>query len=256
MRYSLRKKHYPWFLKLFSFVSGGLLWQYFGFGGLLPVPSEIFSSLWHELYSGDMMSHLSSSLYRFCIGLVFGWILGVVVGISIVLSNSLFCILIPWLVLLFPVPKIALFPFFIIWLGIGEEARITTIGLGVFMPSVVCAWLGARAVPSSFLTLGKCYLLSRRLVIQYIYFPSMLPYLFLSLRLAVILGLILLVTSEMLGAEFGLGAFVLASGSMGILDKLFAGVLLISVVGILCITILGILEQQVVHWQKGSRFIE
>ncbi|PJE79326.1 putative aliphatic sulfonates transport permease protein SsuC [invertebrate metagenome] len=249
---------YLWGYSLCSLFIGLLLWEWAVWhwsDGLLPSPIMILRCLWEQFEQGNILVHFNASSLRFIFGLFFGMVTGVIVGFCIAMYPFAFYCLIPWLALLFPIPKIAFFPVLIVFLGVGEASRIMTISIGVFMPSVICAWLGVRSIPQDLLLMAHSFSLSRWQIFKGIIFPGSLPYLLLSVRLSITLALILLITAEMLGAQTGIGAFILASGSMGLLDQLFAGVLVISVSGLFMVGCLGMLELKILHWQRKTRWI-
>src|SRR6185437_6395722 len=113
------------------------LWQAAGSLGLvnslfLPTPSAIVRAIWQLAVSGALWQHMSYSLMRIVTGWVLGTITVVAVGFAIGLFNHARAIGITFISALFPIPKIALLPLLILWLGIGEEPKIATIALGVF----------------------------------------------------------------------------------------------------------------------------
>ncbi|MDP0588839.1 MAG: ABC transporter permease [Candidatus Endonucleobacter bathymodioli] len=237
-----------------SLLAGLLLWQYCLSGddfSLMPPPSAIFSALQDLIGSGELWLHATASIKR----LVPGWISGVCIGwftgVLIGTSMTAFRLITPWLVLLFPVPKIALFPAFILFFGIGESARISIIFMGVFFPVVYCVWQSVLSVPASFVDMGKSFGLSSFSIVWRIIIPGSLPGLFLSCRLTIAIALILLLAAEMLGANDGLGAFIVGAGSMAMMDKLFAGVTVLSLFSLFMFCMLGLLEKYYVHW-RGS----
>ncbi|MDP0561216.1 MAG: ABC transporter permease subunit [Candidatus Endonucleobacter sp. (ex Gigantidas childressi)] len=240
-----------------SLLTGLLLWQYCLSNGndvgLMPSPSAIFSALQELIHSGELWLHATASIKRlvpgWISGVCIGWFTGVLIGISV----TAFRLVAPWLVLLFPVPKIALFPAFILFLGIGESARISIVFVGVFFPVVYCVWQSVLSVPASLIDMGKSFGLSPFSIVWRIIIPGSLPGVFLSCRLTIAIALILLLAAEMLGANEGLGAFIVGAGSMAMLDQLFAGVTVLSFFSLFMFCVLGLLEKYYVHWSGSAR---
>jgi len=115
------------------------LWQLAGSAGwvnplFLPTPVAIARAIWHLAMSGTLWRHLSVSIMRIGTGWLLGTVAGVIVGFAIGLSSLARGVGITFISALFPIPKIALLPLLILWLGIGEEPKIATIALGVFFP--------------------------------------------------------------------------------------------------------------------------
>ena len=121
------------------FRGGGFLPRRIGGVGplVLPAPSEALAALAHLLESGLLWKHLGASLQRLAAGWTLGTLLGVAVGVSIGLFSLARAGLGPMVAALFPIPKIALLPLFVIWFGIGEGSKVATILFGTFFPTVV-----------------------------------------------------------------------------------------------------------------------
>src|SRR5260370_29312074 len=127
-------------------------WQLAGSAGwvnplFLPAPSTIAVAIYKLAVSGALWHHLSWSIMRIGAGWILGTIAGVIVGFAIGLSGLARGVGITFLSALFPIPKIALLPLLILWLGIGEQPKIATIALGVFFSTAISVYSGVDAVP-------------------------------------------------------------------------------------------------------------
>src|SRR5229473_3945186 len=127
-------------------------WQLAGSAGwvnplFLPAPSAIAVAIYKLAVSGALWHHLSVSIMRIGTGWILGTVAGVIVGFSIGLSSLARGVGITFISALFPIPKIALLPLLILWLGIGEEPKIATIALGVFFSTAISVYSGVDAVP-------------------------------------------------------------------------------------------------------------
>src|SRR2546429_7422611 len=123
------------------------LWQLAGSAGwvnplFLPAPSAIAVAIYKLAQSGALWQHLSWSILRIGSGWVLGTVAGVIVGFAIGLSTLARGVGITFISALFPIPKIALLPLLILWLGIGEEAKIATIALGVVFFTAISGYSG------------------------------------------------------------------------------------------------------------------
>src|SRR5487761_2426783 len=161
------------------------LWQAAGSAALvnplfLPTPISVARALWQ---------HHSYSIMRIGTGWLLGTVSGIVVGFGIGLSSLARGVGITLISALFPIPKIALLPLLILWLGIGEEPKIASIAL------------------------------------------------------------LLVVSAEMIGAEYGIGAFVLQAGNLMQTDQLLAGVVILSLFGLEVGRLISWLETRLLHWR-------
>ena len=158
--------------------------------------------------------------------------------------------LIPVVAALFPIPKIALLPLFVIWFGIDEGSKYALIALGTFTPTVVSTYGAVDNVDRTLVRMGQSFGLSWFSIVRKIVLPGALPGILSGLRVSIAIGIILLVAAEMLGAEYGIGAYILQAGSLYDLERLFAGVLILSVLGVTTSWVIGLLEKRLLRWRS------
>ena len=138
------------------------IWQAAGSTGLvnplfLPAPSAIARAIYQLAISGALWQHLSASILRIGVGWLLGTAAGVAVGFAIGLSRLARSVGITFISALFPIPKIALLPLLILWLGIGEEPKIATIALGVFFSTAISVYSGVDAVPRNLIRMAQSF---------------------------------------------------------------------------------------------------
>jgi len=207
----------------------------------LPRPSAVAATLVELAATGLLWTHLLPSLERLVVGAAMGASAGVAVGVLIGLFSLVRAGLVPLVAALFPIPKIALLPLFVIWFGIGEGSKYALIALGTFTPMVVATYGGVDAVDRSLIRMGQSFGLAWWSIVTKIVLPGALP--------AILSGLILLVAAEMLGAQYGVGAYVLEAGSLYDLERLFAGVTLLSIMGVIANTLIARVERWLLAWR-------
>jgi NitT/TauT family transport system permease protein len=215
----------------------------------LPPPAAIGRALWTLLASGELTAHLSASLRRLAIG----WTLGTVCGIGAGLAAGLWTVarspVAAVVAALFPVPKIALVPLFIVWFGIGEGSKIATLSLGAFFPTAVAALGGVDAVPRGLIRMGQSFGLSQARIVAAIVLPGALPTILTGFRVTASISIVLLVAAEMIGADRGIGAFVLAAGNLYDTENLMAGIAVLSLLGLAVGSAIGALERRLLAWR-------
>jgi NitT/TauT family transport system permease protein len=215
----------------------------------LPAPSSVLLALWGLIQDGTLWENLRASLVRLVAGWSLGTIFGVLAGFLIGISSLGRAIGIPVISALFPVPKIALLPLFILWLGIGETSKVTVIALGVFFPTAIATFSAIDAVPRGLIRMAQSFDLPWHAILRKIVFPAAMPGILAGFRITASVALLLLVSAEMIGAQFGIGAFVLTQGQLMQTDSLLAGVCVLSVLGLLIGTALSRLEKRLLHWR-------
>lgn len=216
----------------------------------LPAPSEAFGALVDLFQTGMLWKHLGASLYRLVVGWTLGSLLGIAVGLFIGLFSLARAGLLPLVSALFPVPKIALLPLFIIWFGIGEGSKVATILFGTFFPTVIATYGGVDNVDRNLIRMGQSFGMSWLSIVRKIILPGAMPAILSGFRISASIAIVLLVAAEMIGAEFGVGAYILMAGALFALDQLIAGVALLSLIGLIIAWLIGKLEKRLLSWRS------
>jgi NitT/TauT family transport system permease protein len=215
----------------------------------LPPPTRIANALNGMLSSGELFAHLQASLVRIGTGWLIGSVAGVLLGGLIGLSWLGRSAGLPFISALFPVPKIALLPLLILWFGIGEASKIATIALGVFFPMAVSTYAGVDSVPRKLIRMAQSFNVPFHAIILHVVVPATLPSILSGCRISASIALILVVSAEMIGANTGIGALLLASGNLMQTEKLMAAIVAISLLGLLIGTLISWLERVLLAWR-------
>ncbi|NQY24534.1 MAG: ABC transporter permease [Campylobacteraceae bacterium] len=216
----------------------------------LPRPSGVFTAF-VELYdSGLLFEHLIPSFTRLIVGSCLGIFLGIIIGVLIALFSTLRASFLPLISALFPVPKIALLPLFVIWFGIDEGSKYALIALGTFTPTVIATYAAVDNVDRNLIRMGQSFGLSWMSIVKNIILPGSLPGILSGIRISLAIGIILLVAAEMLGASYGIGAYVLEAGSLYDLERLFVGVSILSAMGVFLSYLVALLEKKLLSWRN------
>ena len=215
----------------------------------LPKPSDVLETMIELYHSGLLFKHLVPSISRLILGSLIGISLGITIGTLIGLFSYIRSGLVPVIAAIFPIPKIALLPLFVIWFGIGEGSKYALIALGSFTPTVVATYGAVDNVDRTLIRMGQSFGLSWTSIVRKIVLPGAMPGILSGLRISLAISIILLVAAEMLGAEFGIGAYILEAGSLYDLERLFTGVAILSALGVTVSVLIGMLEQKVLKWR-------
>ncbi|HEX8167954.1 MAG TPA: ABC transporter permease [Beijerinckiaceae bacterium] len=216
---------------------------------LLPGPVEVARALADLVSSGELAEHLAASLYRIALGFALGAVGGMALGIAIGLSTVARSVGVPGVNALFPIPKIAIMPILILWLGIGEAPKVATIALGVFFPMAVSTFGAIDNVPRNLVRMAQSFGVPFLDVVRKVMLPGALPGILSGLRISASIALLLVVAAEMIGADRGIGAFVMQAGNLMQTDRLLAGVAVLSVLGLLIGMGLARLERALLAWR-------
>ena len=216
----------------------------------LPRPSDVVATLVQLWKSGLFFQHVAPSLTRLAVGSAMGVLAGVAVGVMIGLFSLARAGLVPLVAALFPIPKIALLPLFVIWFGIDEGSKYALIALGTFTPTVVATFGAVDNVDRTLVRMGQSFGLKWWSIVRKIVLPGALPGILSGLRTSLSIGIILLVAAEMLGAQYGIGAYILEAGSLYDLERLFAGVVILSSLGVVVSWLIAQLEKRLLIWRS------
>jgi NitT/TauT family transport system permease protein len=230
------------------------LWQAGASAGLiptlfLPAPISIARALWALTVSGELWANLSVSLMRLAAGWIAGTVFGIGMGLAVGLSSAFRSPGMALVSALFPIPKIALVPLFIIWFGIGEGSKLITLAFGVFFPTVIATAGGVDSVPRGLIRMGQSFGLSHGSIVRKIVLPAALPAILSGFRVTSSIAIVLLVAAEMIGADKGIGAFVLSAGNLYDTDNLLAGIIVLSLIGLIVSWVIGRLEKAFLRWR-------
>ncbi|GIX48635.1 MAG: ABC transporter permease [Candidatus Tectimicrobiota bacterium] len=213
-----------------------LLWEGLTRGGLLPPevlpPLDRVLERWAAFWwGGDLLPHLVTSLWREATGFSLSVAVGVPLGIGMAWVPRLRRACEPLLALSYPVPKQALIPVFMLWLGIGHASKIAVIFVGCLIPVVISSLNGARGVDPYLLWSATNLGTPRHRLLWRVIVPAALPDILGGIRMALSISFILLVTSEILAARAGLGYLCFFLGESGAYEEMFAVVLTVVLLG-------------------------
>jgi NitT/TauT family transport system permease protein len=217
----------------------------------LSPPSAVLASIAQLVETGQLWKHVAASLQRSLWGLLLASFSGVVLGLLIGSSRRLAAIVDPVLQLFRQTSAFALFPVFILFLGIGELSKVAIIFWASFWPVLLSTVSGVKQVDrllvNSALSMGA----SQRFVFFKVVLPASLPSIFTGVRLAGAYSITALVAAEMIGAHSGLGFLTLNSQETFQIPTMYAGILLLAVLGLLLNYLLALLERWLLRWRKG-----
>ena len=216
----------------------------------LPRPTAVVETLVQLWQTGGLWKHLIPSLQRLLVGGALGISFGIALGVMIGLFSYVRAGLVPLIAALFPIPKIALLPLFVIWFGIDEMSKYMLIAFGTFTPTVVATYGAVDNVDRSLIRMGQSFGLSWWSIVRKIVLPGAFPAILSGLRVSIAIAIILLVAAEMLGAQYGVGSYILAAGSLYDLEKLFAGVAILSIMGLIVNFVIGQVERRFLSWRE------
>jgi NitT/TauT family transport system permease protein len=198
---------------------------------------------------GDLINILAS-LRRMAIGLSLAVALAIPLGLMMGRSRAVASFFNPLLMVIYPVPKAALMPVIMLWLGVGDVSKTLVIFLGVSLPIIYHSFQGARAVEEKMLWSGAAMGMSAAQRMLRIVLPSALPEILTGCRTGLVLALITMVTSEMIARQSGAGNILFNALDMAQYDTVFAMIIIIGAMGIILDAAFERLRGRLVKWSE------
>ena len=225
-------------------------------GVLRPVlfssPLVIGRTLVSSFASGEMVGHMVATLTRTVAGLALGAVPGLLLGLAMGWSTPLRRALDPIFAALHPIPKIAILPLLMIFLGIGEASRIAVASVAAFFPMLINTMAAVRAINPIYFEVAQNYGASRYRLFARVVLPACLPLVFSGLRLAANVTLLVTIGAEIVMADRGLGALVWLSWETLRVELLYATLVVIAALGIGLTGGLRLIRRAVVPWQVDA----
>ena len=213
---------------------------------LLPSPANVVETSID--WSDQLPRHTLVTLYETVVGFMASIALGIPIAVMIVYSRFLQRTIYPILLALQSVPKVAIAPLLLMWVGHGELPKIIVVFLVCFFPIVVSATSGMQAVPAALLDLVRSLSADQFHVFLKIRLPNSLPYIFVGLKVAITLAVIGAVIGEFVGSNQGLGYLILISTQQFDTALAFAAIILLTLMSIVLFYLVEFLERFIVPW--------
>jgi len=217
----------------------------------LPPLSEVVGA-WIELIKdGELVGNGLSSLYRAAAGLALSIVIGGALGIFMAWWKPVNVLVAPIVEIFYPLPKSALIPVTVIWLGFGDGSKILLIFLGCMLPVTIGAFNGARSSEQVLVWSARSMGASRLRTLWDVVVPSAMPELLNGIRTALALSFILLVSSELIVAQKGFGFLIGFLGANGNYDAMYAVVLTVAFLGFAADRIYLLITERALAWRAS-----
>jgi NitT/TauT family transport system permease protein len=231
------------------------LWQFAVTDALLPYfsrPSLIAAKLYELLTHQDIYRHISVTLAEITMGYALGAVIGLSLGFILGRSQFLSAALQPYIIGLYSIPKIALAPVFIVWLGLGIASKVAVVFVASFFLVFFNTYSGLISINEELVRLARLMGASWPQTVTRVILPAAAPQIFLGLRTAVPYAVIGAVIGEYIGSSEGLGYFILYASQTYDAAALFAGIIILVAIVFLADFGLNWLEGRVIRWRKAG----
>jgi ABC-type nitrate/sulfonate/bicarbonate transport system permease component len=228
----------------------------------LPAASDMFGALWHGLtttappgavVSGSIADHLAWSMRNLSIGLIIACVIGIPAGLLMGGNRYFETVLSPYVWALASLPRIALVPLFILFLGFTVKMQITIITLSAVFPIIINAWAGVKTTEKSLLAAAKVFGASRFELYRKVVLPYTLPFIISGIQQGIGRGLIGVIIAEIFGGSKGLGFLIQRAADTFNSALMYAVLLLLVIVSLSLIQFTRWLEAYVAPWRRVNQ---
>ncbi|HEY6833556.1 MAG TPA: ABC transporter permease [Pseudolabrys sp.] len=215
---------------------------------LFPPPSVVAGTFWGLVADGTFVRPLGATMALFAAGYLVAVVCGIVLGLLMGTSQTVNHLLDPLIESIRPMPKAALVPVLMLFLGFGAPMMITAVALASFFPVLINTIQGVRGTDSVLIATGRTFGLGRTAITFKIILPAAMPYIFAGMRVAVGLALLMTILTEMLAGNSGLGYLVLENQRSFRIREMYAWLVILAIVGLLINIAMAKVERRWVPW--------
>ena len=198
---------------------------------LFPSPLTVFQAFCQWMSEGGLFQDLYASFFRLLSGFVVGGTVGIAIGMLTGRVTLVRQLLGPLIQFLRPLPPVAIIPMIIVWLGIGDTAKIFSISFAVFFPVWINTHMGALSIPESYLWSANLLSKSKLKIVVKVLMPAALPHIVAGLRTSIAIAFIMVYVSEIAGPSSGIGYQISISHLAYRIDKMIAALIVLTLFG-------------------------
>ncbi len=251
------RRYYNWWVGTIAVIVFLGLWEWASDTGVVnPLfgssPHRIFDELKTLIETGQLWPNVWISAEEFAWGFLIAIVVAIPLGILIGWYRPIEAIFSPFVTFLNAVPRVALLPLLIIWVGIGIELKIAVVLLGALIAILINTITGIKSLDPALLTMAKSFGASDFKIFRTIALPGSVPYILSGIRVGLGHALTGVVVGELYASTTGVGHLIAVAGNTFQTDLVFAGVVIIAVFGLIATGILTKLEQHFQTWRQTA----
>jgi NitT/TauT family transport system permease protein len=239
------------FLLLWEVASGRWIEPF-----LISSPSRIFSSMLAGFYSGDLLQHTWVTFQEIAIGFPLGALTGIALGYWFGRSRLLAEIFEPIIIALNGIPRTAVAPLFIVWLGIGIWSKVGVVFLLTFFLNFFNTYTGMRQMDQEYVDLAKLMGVKGWKLTFKVIFPAISPYVFTGIRTSIPFAVIGAIVGEFIAATEGVGFFIRLSAGIFKTADVFVGIIVLMIMVIVMDKIAEMVERRALRWQTQTEHVQ
>lgn len=239
------------FLLLWEVASGRWIEPF-----LISSPSRIFSSMISGFHSGDLLQHTWVTFLEIAIGYPLGALSGIALGYCFGRSRLLAEVFEPIIIALNGIPRTAVAPLFIVWLGIGLWSKVGVVFLLTFFLNFFNTYTGMRQMDREYIDLANLMGVKGWKLSYKVIFPAISPYVFTGIRTSIPFAVIGAIVGEFIAATEGIGFFIRMSAGIFRTADVFVGIIVLMIMVIIMDRVAELIERRALRWQTQTEHVQ
>jgi NitT/TauT family transport system permease protein len=217
---------------------------------ILPPPSDIVTALYSGIANGVYVNALYATLQAIVLGFLLSASVAFILGTLISQIRLLEATIYPYVVALQTLPKIAIAPLILVWVGLGIESKIIIAALVSFFPMLVNTIVGLKSAPADKLELMHALAASPTKTFFLVKLPEALPFIFAGLQIGIVLAVLGAIVGEFVGSKAGLGYLIIQMNYTMDVAGMFAVLVILGVMGVALNVFITVLRKRIIFWQR------
>lgn len=231
------------------------LWQFASNMGwtdqrYVPSPLAIAQAGWDLALSGRLAIDIGASLRRLVIGFVLGAVPGILLGMVMGLNRWVRAAIDPLVAALYPIPKIAILPLLMLAFGLGDASKVAVVAMSVLFLTIINTTTGVVQLDRIYFEVARNYGTPWYKLFTRVILPGALPVIFAGLRISLGVSLVVLVGAEFVASDAGIGYLIWVSWQTLVVENMFVGIIVITILGVLSTLFLHEVERLLVPWRR------
>lgn len=216
----------------------------------VPSPLAIAQAGWDLALSGRLAIDIGASLRRLVIGFVLGAVPGILLGMVMGLNRWVRAAIDPLVAALYPIPKIAILPLLMLAFGLGDASKVAVVAMSVLFLTIINTTTGVVQLDRIYFEVARNYGTPWYKLFTRVILPGALPVIFAGLRISLGVSLVVLVGAEFVASDAGIGYLIWVSWQTLVVENMFVGIIVITILGVLSTLFLHEVERLLVPWRR------
>lgn len=219
---------------------------------VLPPPSKVLVALYRGFGSGQFWTGLWATGTAVVLGFLLSAAMAFLLGTLISQVRLVEVMIFPYVVAIQTLPKIAIAPLVLIWVGVGLESKVIIAAMVSFFPMLVNTIVGLKSTPEDKIDLMRSLSASRWKIFWYVQLPEALPFIFAGLNIGIVLSVLGAIVAEFIGAKAGLGYLILQMNYNMDMVGMFAALVVLGIMGVVLNAAMQYARRRIVFWQSDQ----